>query len=422
MPNDEVKHLPPRLPTRVGAAGRNGLPSLFIIRYSALFMISVSNIVLVTGEAAIESAVKSVLAEAGKMSVAGVCKDVSELRSYLSGKKVQAAIIDIDPEPSRVLSELRGILTAYPEIYVVVLCNSFTKELVLQAMQAGARHFLEKRTIATELSRELAALIHDSVRKQASLGSRVITVFSAGGGCGATTVAVNLADELRIGSSRPVMVIDLDTSYGAVSTYLGLKSQYGIADVLAHRGAIDQHLIQSTAYRYMADFFVLPSPAGIESPKVGSLAYDRLSAACEVCREIYAYTVIDAPRLPQPTCVKLAGLSDLVLVVFQLTVKDVHSARSIVAALTKSGIADDKILPLANRAKRRGPLVRLEDGKKAIGLSSCHPIRSDWRKAMKCVNQSRLLAQAAGRSGLRGDFKKLAAKVQAYGTGGHGKT
>jgi len=377
---------------------------------------------LVTGEEAVEAAVRSVLTEKVKMTVAGVCTDVSELRHYLSNKKVQAAIIDIDPDPSRVLFELRGILAAYPETYVVVLCSSFTKELVLQAMQAGARHFLEKKTIASDLSKELQSLIHDSAKKQASLDSRIISVFSAGGGCGATTVAINLADELRISASRPVMVIDLDICYGAVSTYLGIKSQYGVADVLAHKGTIDQHLIQSSAYRYLADFYVLPSPAGIETPKVSTLAYEKLSAACEACREIYAYTVVDAPRLPQPACARIAGLSDLVLVVFQLTVKDVHSARLIISALAKSGIAEEKILPVANRARKRGPLVRLEDGKKALGLNSCHPVRSDWRKAMKCINQSRLLAQVAGRSGLRGDFRKLAAKVRASGTNSRGKT
>lgn len=377
---------------------------------------------MVTGDEAVETAVRSVLTEKARMAVAGVCRDVSGLRNYLSSKKVQAAIIDIDPNPSRLLFELRGILAAYPETYVVVLCSSFTKELVLQAMQAGARHFLEKKTIASDLSKELQTLIQDSVKKHAALDSRVFSVFSAGGGCGATTVAVNLADELRIAASRPVMVIDLDTCYGAVSAHMGIKSQYGIADVLAHKGTIDQHLIQSSAYRYLEDFYVLPSPAGIENPKVGELAYERLSAACEACREIYAYTVIDAPRLPQPVFVQIAGLSDLVLVVFQLTVKDVHSARLIISALTRSGIAEEKILPVANRAKKRGPLVRLEDGKKALGLNSCHPLRSDWRKAMKCVNQSRLLSQVAGRSGLRGDFRKLAAKVQAGGANSRSKT
>ncbi|MHC4682491.1 MAG: AAA family ATPase, partial [Planctomycetota bacterium] len=194
-----------------------------------------------------------------------------------------------------------------------------------------------------------------------------------------------------------------------------------IADVLAHKGAVDQHLIQSSAYSYMQDYHVLASPAGIEAPRTNSLRYENLAPACEACRDVYAYTVIDAPRLPGSTSIEVAGLSDLVLVVFQLTVKDVHSARLMVSTLVKSGIAGEKIMPVANRVRKRGPLVRLEDSKKAVGLSSCYPIRSDWRKAMKCVNNSQPLAQVAGRSGLRADFRKLAAKVQAGGTNSRGK-
>jgi pilus assembly protein CpaE len=384
-------------------------------------MTSGSDILLVTKEEATEKAVKSVLGKSGQMTLAGVCRDVSELRSFLSRKEARAVIIDIDPDPSQVLFELRTVLTAYPSVYMAVLCSSFTKELVLQAMQAGARHFLEKASIESELSKELQSLIHDGAKKGPSPGSQIISIFSAGGGCGATTVAVNLANELRLSSSRPVLVIDLDTCYGAVSTYLGIRSQYGIADVLAHKGAVDQHLIQSSAYSYMQDYHVLASPAGIETPRTNSLRYENLAPACEACRDVYAYTVIDAPRLPGSTSIEVAGLSDLVLVVFQLTVKDVHSARLMVSTLIKSGIAGEKIMPVANRVRKRGPLVRLEDSKKAVGLSSCYPIRSDWRKAMKCVNNSQPLAQVAGRSGLRADFRKLAAKVQAGGTNSRGK-
>ncbi|MHC4680669.1 MAG: AAA family ATPase, partial [Planctomycetota bacterium] len=190
-------------------------------------MTSGSDILLVTKEEATEKAVKSVLGKSGQMTLAGVCRDVSELRSFLSRKEARAVIIDIDPDPSQVLFELRTVLTAYPSVYMAVLCSSFTKELVLQAMQAGARHFLEKASIESELSKELQSLIHDGAKKGPSPGSQIISILSAGGGCGATTVAVNLANELRLSSSRPVLVIDLDTCYGAVSTYLGIRSQYG---------------------------------------------------------------------------------------------------------------------------------------------------------------------------------------------------
>ncbi len=379
------------------------------------------NILLVTKEDTTVEKIKSALGESDLLHLAGIRKEVSELRSYLSNKKVQAVVVDIDPDPSKVLYELAAILTAYPEIYIVVVCSHFTKKQALQAMQAGVRHFLEKKTIATELTQELQQLIHGSAKKEAKLDSTVISIFSAGGGCGATTVAVNLANELRLLSSKPVLVIDLDSCYGTVSTYLGIKSQFGIADVLTRKGLIDQHLIQSSAYDYMDNFHVLPSPVSIESPRAKSLHFENLPRVLEACREVYRYTVIDAPRMPEDDVAKLAGLSDVVLVVFQLTVKDVNFARSMVLSLTKSGIASEKIISLANRVNKRGPLVRFEDGKKAVGLKSCMAIRSDWRKAIKSVNRTRPLAQVVQRSGLRSDFRKLAAKVCTYGVNGSSK-
>ena len=385
-------------------------------------MASEYNILLVTKEEATVEKIKSALHESDLLRLVGIRKEVSDLRSYLSNKKVQAVIVDIDPDPSQVLYKLAAILTSYPEVYVVVICSHFTKKLALQAMQAGVRHFLEKKTIATELNQELQQLIHGSAKKEAGLGSTVISIFSAGGGCGATTVTVNLANELRLLSSKPVLAIDLDICYGTVSTYLGIKSEFGIADVLARKGLVDQHLIQSSAYGYMDNFHILPSPVSIESPKAKLLQFDNLPRALEACREVYQYTVIDAPRMSESDVVKLAGLSDIVLVVFQLTVKDVNIARSIVLSLRKSGIPDDKIISLANRVKTRGPLVRLEDGKKAVGVKSCIAIRSDWRKAMKSVNNAKPLAQVVQKSGLRNDFRKLAAKVFAYEVNGSSKT
>jgi len=379
------------------------------------------NILLVTREDSTVHKIKSALDESDLLHLAGISKEVSELRSFLSNKKVHAVVIDIDPDPTRVLYELTTILTAYPEIYVVVICSHFTKKLAVQAMQAGVRHFLEKETIATELNQELHQLIHGSAEKESGLGSQVISIFSAGGGCGATTVAVNLTNELRLLSSKPVLLIDLDSFYGTISTYLGIKSQFGIADVLTRKGLIDQHLIQSSAFSYMDNFHVLPSPAGIESPRAKSFQFENLPRALEACRKVYRYTIIDAPRMPEGDIVGLAGLSDVVLVVFQLTVKDVNFARSMVLSLTKSGISGEKIISLANRVKKRGPLVRLEDGKKAVGVKSCQVIRSDWRKAMKSVNSARPLAQVVQKSGLRSDFQKLAAKVFTYGVNGSSK-
>ncbi len=377
---------------------------------------------LVTSEQAIKDTVKSVLDNSGDVKLAGVCRDISELRSFLLKRKVKAVVVDIDPDPPRVLRELSSVLAIYPETYFAVVCSHFTKEMVLLAMQAGARHFLEKKTLSSELAKELRLLIGEDKKQGGGPRSLIVSVFSAGGGCGATTVAVNLANELRQLSSRPVLAVDLDSFYGTMSTYLGIKSQYGVADVLARKDQIDEHLIKSSSVAYAKDFHVLVSPVGAQSAGAQCLQLENVGQLLETCRQVYAFTVVDAPRMPESAAMTLAGLSDVILVVFQLTVKDVHFTRAIVSSLTKSGIASERILPLANRVKKRGPLVRLEDSKKAVGLTSCHAIRNDWRKAMKSVNSGHPLSQVAPRSGLRSDYRKLAAKVAAYGITDRDKT
>jgi pilus assembly protein CpaE len=318
------------------------------------------------------------------------------------------------------MRDLSMIRDTFPETVVLVVCSNLTNKLILQAMQVGARHFFEKKNLASELSEALRTLIPD-VRKRATWRrSAVVVVFSAGGGCGATTVAVNLSNELKLLTSEQVLTIDLDAYYGNVSTYLGIKSQYGIADVLTPRKkVIDEHLIKSSAYAYKENFHVLTSPVNSESPVTRLLQYENLPRALEACRQVYEYTVIDAPRLPRTTITELSSLSDIVLVVFQLTVKDVSSARSIVSLLTESGIAHERIIPLANRVKSRGQLVRFVDSKKALGISSCQAIRSDWGKAIKSLNRGQPLAQVVRRSGLRRDFRRLAAKVHAHKKNGN---
>jgi Flp pilus assembly CpaE family ATPase len=228
--------------------------------------------------------------------------------------------------------------------------------------------------------------------------------------------AVNLANELRLVSGESVLMIDLDACYGTVSDYLGIQSQYGIADVLSRRKPIDKDLIETSACVYRDDFHALLSPAGIHDRETQTLHLENLTETLEICRQGYRYIVVDAPRLASSAVLDLAAASKLAVIVFQLTVKDLKFARSFVAFLGRNEIPPGKVIPLANRVKKRGPLVPLEDSKKAVGLDSFACIRSDWGKAMKSVNLAQPLAQAAKRSGLRKDFQNVAARIHNYST------
>ena len=97
--------------------------------------------------------------------------------------------------------------------------------------------------MAADLPQVLSRLTPANVPMTPGEGT-VITVMSASGGCGSTTLAFNLANEIAVSGGQPLLLIDMDWYYGAAAPYLGIEGRYGVAAVLTHEGHIDAHLVQ----------------------------------------------------------------------------------------------------------------------------------------------------------------------------------
>ncbi len=373
-----------------------------------------ADVLLLTQEDQTIADVRSVLESRALAEGASICGTLMDLRTELSrtmNGRSHIAMVDIDQDPEHMLSELSRITMMHPHLWLIVLSKEFNERCVLHAMQAGARHFLRKSAITAELDQVLEHLLAQRPEAATASGT-ILSIFPCSGGCGATTVAINLANELRLALAKRVLIVDLDTHYGATASYLGLKGRYGIGHVLGRQGPIDRHLIESTAATYCEGFDVLLSPAAAEADRGVNLNYANLPATLEACREAYDYVLVDAPRAPREIMTDLASVSRMNLIVLQLTVRDVAFAGSLISFLTDQGIPRERILALANRVRRRGPLLRIEDGQRAIGVHTLHPIRSDWAKAVRSVNRGQPLADVANRSRLRRDYQRLADAIQ----------
>ena len=206
-------------------------------------------------------------------------------------------------------------------------------------------------------------------------------------------------------------MVDLDTRYGAIATYLGLKGTYGIADVLTHDGAIDHQLIRTTAQRHSDQLDVLISPASVRFSDTALLPYDRLKEAVGACKQAYKYTFIDAPTASMGAAADLSHASNVTLVIFQLTVKDIRVAREMISALSDRSVPTDQIIPVVSRYKSRGHTVALKDATQALGGTTPRLLRNDFRSAVRGINFGEFLDKVAPRSPLRKDVRSLASEL-----------
>ncbi len=378
-----------------------------------------AKLLVLTTKPEMVSAVKAAAKTGAASEGVAVCKSMVELRSRLTkGSKTRTvALVDIDEDPQQMLFELAKAITANPDIPFVVVAREFDEKRMLQAMQAGARHFLRTSAIGQELDIVLGRLLLHEPARTTQMGD-VVTVFSSSGGCGATTTAVNVAAELRLATERSVLLIDLDPHYGSVAQYLGVEGKYGIAHILNREGTIDRHLVESSVVQFADGLNVLLSPAAAEADRHQPMNYGSLLRVLDACRESHGYVVIDAPRLSLQAAADLASVTRVAIVVLRLTIRDVSYAKGLIALLTEQGMAADRILVLANQTKRRGGLLNAVEIRTALGGRSLFRVRSDWRKAAKSINRGQPLAHFAKLSGVRRDFRQVARRVQEWTSNG----
>ncbi len=365
-------------------------------------------VLLLTTEPRVAARVDSALESSDRFKSIGVCGTLSELAAQIDHQRVAAILVDIDPRPAQMLGELGALVNRYPVIRIIVLASAMDHQLVLAAMHAGARHFLVKQGIEEGLVASLEELVPSNGLAGRVRGS-LITVISASGGCGATTIAINLAHELGCKVSSPSLAVDMDEAYGAVASYLGLSGDYGLADVLNHEGLIDDELVVSTAKVYSPPLHVLLSPATVNYVAPAPLRYERLTQATEAFRAAYYHTVLDAPRIPVQHLARLAASSTVTLLVLQLNLKDLAYARTMLRALWDCGVPSDVVMPLVNRYHRRNRAVGLAEAEKALE-ARVYRLSNDFSSALRSINLGQPLAEAAPRSSLRRELQSLAAQ------------
>lgn len=348
---------------------------------------------------------------------AGSCNDLASLPRRLDQHHVDLVFVDLDgsADPARFFDRLETVTSRHIHTRFIVLANELSAPVVIQAMQAGARHVQLKSSIPTELDGVVRRLMLSAASSWA-VGGAIISVFSASGGCGTTTIAMNLAHELKLASERPVLLVDLDYAYGALMYYLGVSARYGVADVLNHPGDIDPQLVSSTVAHYEKDLHVLMSPANGEVAEASTILPERLDAAIQACKATYGHTVVDAPRVSGKIAASLAEASSMALIVMQASVKDIRVGKARIAALLEAGMPPDRIRPILNRHRKRRQMISLEEAQQALGAVRLRTLSNDYPSVIKSINHGKPLAAVAPRSILRREIYALAQEVDQLNT------
>jgi pilus assembly protein CpaE len=383
-------------------------------------MSQTSSTILVTTDRAVSESIASALGDDPLLTPFMVCETMRQLEKQLDKAPSGLVLVDIEPQPEVMLEYVGQLVDARPQSRFVVIAPEFDKQLLLESMQAGARHFLPKAWIGPDMipiCRDLA----EQIRGSSATRGRVFTVLSASGGCGATTVAVNLAAEMGALAGRRSLVVDFDVRFGGAGTHLGLRGEYGVADLLAREAGLDIELVHSTAIGRGDWLEVLLSPASVNFAEPAPLYLDQIEEVYSVFKSGYPATVIDAPALPLDATGALASISTATLIVMQLSVKDLHNARLMLGALAKADVRTP-VHVIANRCKGAGKPITLKEAADTLEFDGqIIPLPDEPVSASRGLYAGEPLVKAAGGSKLRKQFVSLARQLSGDDDAGETK-
>jgi pilus assembly protein CpaE len=213
---------------------------------------------------------------------------------------------------------------------------------------------------------------------------KVVTIFSAKGGVGCSTIAVNLAIALQQAAAIKVAVVDANLQFGDVGVLLNLYASRTIADLASNADELDDELV--------SDVF-LPHSSGIKAllapprPEVADMVTPALvSDILKRLQTMFDVIIVDTGSILDDVVLNVLDISDKIIVVTTPEIPAIKDAKLFFEVTEALEYQRSRIMFILNKADKRIN-IRAEDIEENIKYPIHAQLPIDERAVTTSVNQ-----------------------------------
>jgi pilus assembly protein CpaE len=292
--------------------------------------------------------------------------------------------------------------------FIIGTAADATQELILGALRAGIPEFVPAPMQADELDVALRRLLRRMEPTPSTRGT-VVAVYSAKGGLGTTSVAVNLAAALA--HEQPaarVALVDFVVVGGDVRVMLDLKPSYDIGDLVLKVDRIDGELLSSLMTPGPAGTLILPSS---DRPEVQDLIEGAAtSTILAQLRANFHFVVLDLEHYLGERTVGALDVADRIVLVTQLSVPALRSTQRTLDLFNRLGYPPSKVLVVVNRSNAESALT-IGDAETVLGRPISAKLPNDFSACAEAMTKGVPVLEHESGSALAGSFRQLAASM-----------
>jgi len=289
----------------------------------------------------------------------GVLPTLDALRAHLDVHLSEDCVVlgpSVDQQDVFALAEEMRLRR--PSLGVVMVRRRIDTAVLSDALRAGVREVVQERDLgglatAVRRQREIAARLREQIDSggegdtQQQRG-QVITVFSAKGGCGKTTLATNIATSLAESGKGSVALVDLDLAFGDVAIALQLFPTHTIADAVAIGEDLDGPALASLLTNHRSGLQALVAP--MEPSAAEHITTPLVSHILDILREDFDYVVVDTPPALDDHVLAAFDHSNVVALLATLDIPALKNLKLTLETLDLIGFPRDRLKIVLNRS------------------------------------------------------------------------
>ncbi len=298
-----------------------------------------------------------------------VLPSLEALRRHLETQFAEDTVVlgpTVDVNAAMTLAQ--SMRVTRPSLAVILVRRRVDTSILTDALRAGVFEVVEERDLAglnaaVRRARELARQLRETVGEttltdQPQTGGRLVTVFSAKGGCGKTTLATNLAAALADRGRRQVCLVDLDLAFGDVAIALQLFPAHTIADAVALADSLDASAVASLLTPHSPGLTTLVAP--IEPGTAESIPATLVAGVLALLKQQFDFVVVDTPPAFDDHVLAAFDQSDLVALLATLDIPALKNLKLTLETLDLLNYPRDRWRLVLNRADSKVGLALSE--------------------------------------------------------------
>lgn len=377
---------------------------------------SVLRTVIVDSDREARASIRHTLAAVPSVAIVGEYDDATDAALKAPSSRPDVMIVEVPIDPARgdawSATTIERLARRLPETAILATAANATAEFVVQIIRAGAMEFVRRPVEPRELVAALDKLVRFRGRPVQRQPGRVTAVFSAKGGLGATTLAVNLGVCFaEHAGTRSTLLVELDTRHSDVVTFLDVRARYSILDVFESMDRMDESLLQGLMIKHASGLWVLPGPSQIER---GYLGAEQVQAGLDLLRGHFDHVVLDLRHDVDPGTIAALEAADTVLFLTSLNVSALRSGAAALAAFRHLGLDLKKVKVVVMR-DGTGEDVTVKHARETLGLPVYWKTPSEYAPVVASINSGRPVVSAAPRSKFAKNVRQLSDMLSGDG-------